>query len=142
MFGDGFDLVPQSVTQTELKNACDAKGADYTATYTSGHVHCDWRNTPNDPLFFGPADYYEPEFGFTAQTLQAQLYLEDGFAWVEASGFDDTEGELTRRWIALDRDGQPLAWSDQMFLMVPEGTVTLELDLGSVRAFEFEIEQA
>lgn len=53
MWGDAADVTPGGgVSLTTLSKACKTEGADYVQVYTS-HVHCDWRNDPLEPAFYG-----------------------------------------------------------------------------------------
>jgi hypothetical protein len=139
MFGDGFDLVPTSSTQAQLADHCEARGADYVATYTSGHVHCDWRNDPNDPLFFGQLAQEPWEPGFSAATLTGEIVDDDGLLWVDASGYDDTEGELTRSWVARDADGRVISFSSAMVFVPPPGTASVDVEVGRLRTFSYAL---
>lgn len=138
-WGDAFDVVPVSATQAQVSNSCNSLGAGYVATYTSGHVHCDWRNITNNVKFFGaaaPIDF-PPAFGY--EDLQAEVVLHvDGSFSVEASGFDEDEGELTRSWVAYDEQGEPLATSDALNWAAPPDAAFVDVTVGSMQILTFE----
>jgi hypothetical protein len=105
LYGDGFDLVPQSATLATLETVCQNNGG-YLVQYTD-HVHCDWRNDLVDEVFFGPPGaevdpgqwWFEGDYG-------ARLRREADAWIVEADGFD--EGDPVVEWAALDADGRLL----------------------------------
>lgn len=139
MYGDAFDLVPQSTSQNNLYNICNAEGAGYVAKYTSGHVHCDWRNVSVDPLFYGnlavaPGGELEPYF--TIADLELQIDTDGETYWVEASGYDAEEGELTREWTALDEAGETLETADTLTFEPPPGTSLIRVDVGGLSEVE------
>ena len=51
-YGDGVDIASTKVSLDELVKLCTELGATYVDKYVS-HVHCDWRNTAVEPVFFG-----------------------------------------------------------------------------------------
>ncbi len=138
-WGDAFDVVPVSATQAQVSNSCNSLGAGYVATYTSGHVHCDWRNITNNVKFFGaaaPIDF-PPAFGY--EDLQAEVLQHvDGSFSVDASGYDENEGELTRSWVAYDEHGDVLAVSDELNWSAPADAAFVDVTVGSMRVLTFE----
>ena len=141
MYGDAFDIVPLSTSQNNLYNICNSEGAGYVAKYTSGHVHCDWRNVSVDPLFYGnlavaPGDL-EPYF--TLANLDLSIDTDGALYWVEASGYDVEEGELTREWFALDEDGELLERAETLTFAPPPGTALLRVDVGGLSEVERSI---
>ncbi len=53
MYGDGFDLVPGAASLSDLSAACTDIGG-FSIEYGS-YIHCDFRDDPLDPAFFGAA---------------------------------------------------------------------------------------
>jgi hypothetical protein len=138
MYGDAFDVVG-SVGQQTLMNACSAQGAGYVAKYASGHVHCDWRNDPVDPLFYGSLAAVEGELRplYTVEDLAARVVeLPDGRLSVEAEGYDAEEGPLLNEWLAFDAAGEPLAESTDLAFTPPPGTATVTVIVGGLLEIE------
>lgn len=140
MYGDAFDLLPSSVSQQRLYEICNDLGAGYTAKYTSGHVHCDWRNISVDPLFYGAlATHPDAPRDFTIADLVASIVEHDGGFHVEAAGYDTTEGELTREWFAYATDGTLLARAEAANFVPPAATSSIRVDLGGLLELELEL---
>lgn len=140
MYGDAFDLVPGSTSQNNLYNICNSLGAGYTAKYTSGHVHCDWRNVSVDSLFYGsPALGDERPQYFGVEDLEVDVIDEGGVLSVVASGYDTEEGELTREWTAFDAEGFELVRHEDMTFVPPSGTSTVIVDIGGLVEVEHEV---
>lgn len=139
MFGDAFDLVPSSVTQQQLYDICESLDAGYIATYTSGHVHCDWRNVAVDSLFYGsPAPEQDDGPIFGIEDLVTEVEQSGPVFAVTAGGFDESEGELTRAWVAYDEDGAVLATSIDRDFVAPPGTDLITVNVGGMRTLEIE----
>ncbi len=51
-YGDAVDIASTGATLDQIVSFCRQLGATYIDKYVS-HVHCDWRNTPVEPEFFG-----------------------------------------------------------------------------------------
>jgi hypothetical protein len=51
MYGDAIDISSPRASLTELAEACEEEHASFVLVYP-GHVHCDWRESPQDPLLF------------------------------------------------------------------------------------------
>ncbi|MFT5583361.1 MAG: hypothetical protein ACI9VR_000939 [Cognaticolwellia sp.] len=104
VYGDAADLDPGSVSLGTLGAACDTNGAGYVGYYET-HVHCDWRDSPQEPAIFDPApvqwgqEHPLPE-------LSAELHTQSGRFTAPAEGWD--EGEPLREWVALDAHGNIL----------------------------------
>ena len=104
IYGDAADLSPSSVSLSDLGAACNANGAGYVGYYET-HIHCDWRDSLQEPAIFDPApiplgqEHPRPE-------LSAELHTEAGHFTAPAQGWD--EGEPLREWVALDDQGQIL----------------------------------
>ncbi len=140
MYGDAFDLLPSAVSQQKLYEICNSHGAGYTAKYTSGHVHCDWRNISVDPLFYGAlATDPDAPRDFTIADLVASIEEDDGTFRVEADGYDTTEGELTREWFAVAADGTVLAQEEAPTFVPPAGTSSLRVDVGGLIELEHDL---
>ncbi|RMH39677.1 MAG: hypothetical protein D6689_15865 [Deltaproteobacteria bacterium] len=132
MYGDAFDIMPGSIGQDRLMDICRSLGAGYVAKYTSGHVHCDWRNDAVDARFFGAA--FAPETpAWSAADLTADIVARgDGSYEAPATGYDETEGDLTRDWTAYAVDGRVLATGSGPTFLPPPGTHTLRVDIGGI----------
>lgn len=126
MFGDGFDLAPQSVSLSTLEGACTDHGGTLVE-YTS-HVHCDWRNDPVDMVLFGAAAVGEPAVDLGPSPFSATLVRREGLWLAPAEGFD--EGEPLRRWTALDADGEVIYEATGESFAPPSGTATVEVLVG------------
>lgn len=138
MYGDAFDLLPQSTSQNNLYNICNSLGAGYVAKYNSGHVHCDWRNVSVDPLFYGNLALAPggPPPAFTLADLTLSIDTDGEVYWVEASGYDTEEGELTREWSALDEQGEVLTSAETLTFEPPVGTALLRVNVGGLSEVE------
>lgn len=127
MFGDGFDWTGTNVSLTKAENACGANDG-FLVEYTT-HVHCDWRGTDVDALFFGSlATNGAPELPLAG--FQAAIERDGLVFTAPATGFD--EGEPLRRWIALDADGGVLASAQGESFVAPEGAAHVEVSVGAV----------
>ena len=143
MYGDAFDVVGLNVSQQTLYNTCNSLGAGYVAKYSSGHVHCDWRNVNVDTLFYGAAASSGeiPQF-FTVEDLRAEIIPSgDGRYLVEASGYDDEEGELLNEWAAYDAKDNLIAESSEQIFIAPEGTATIRVIVGGLAEVEYSVEE-
>ncbi|HET6585884.1 MAG TPA: 3D domain-containing protein [Nannocystaceae bacterium] len=134
MYGDGFDYAPQSASIDSGESQCQSKGGTLVE-YTT-HVHCDWRGTSVDPLFFGAAFGEAPELPLMAMT--AVLELSDGRWTAPAEGFD--EGEPLRRWTALDADGDVIEQALGESFAPPAGTARIEVGVGAVVTLARDLE--
>ncbi len=134
MYGDAFDIQPGAVGQNGLMNICNNLGAGYVAKYTSGHVHCDWRATNVDPVFYGASGARTAhDHGYGTDDLVANVRQTAlGALTVDASGYDETEGELTRDWVALDAAGNEIAHSTAMSFDPPAATLSVRVDVGGI----------
>src|SRR5690606_5462911 len=54
-YGDAVDIGSSNATLDQLVSYCRQLGATYIDKYVA-HVHCDWRNTPLEPEFYGHVD--------------------------------------------------------------------------------------
>lgn len=127
MFGDGFDFVGTNVTISKAETACTNNGG-FLVEYSS-HVHCDWRDTNVDPLFYGAvAVSGEPELALAG--FAASLSLEDGRWYAPADGFD--EGEPMRRWTALDAAGEVLVETTGESFVAPATAVRIAVTVGAI----------
>lgn len=126
MYGDGFDLAPQSVSLSTLESACTNHGG-MLVEYTS-HVHCDWRYDEVDPVLFGALALGEPDFDLGVSSFSADLREQGGRWSAPAEGFD--EGEPMRRWTAFDADGDVLYEATGEWFAPPAGTASLSVIVG------------
>lgn len=142
MYGDAFDIMPGATGRDALMQMCRDLGAGYVAKYAnSGHVHCDWRNSTVDSGFFGfISNLLSDDDTWSIYDVEAEMLLDDGVYRVEASGYDETEGELARDWIALDEDGNVLAEEEAMSFTPPAGTHTVLVDVGGLIEVEARVE--
>jgi hypothetical protein len=124
MYGDAADMYSSVVTLEELGSLCDGLDASYVGYYET-HVHCDWRNEPLDPAFFGsgrgPGIVDVPEHG-------AELLRQNSVWTAPARGFD--EGEPLRRWRALDSEGEIIAERLGRSFLPPEASASIEVWIG------------
>ncbi len=128
MYGDAFDIDPLSISVDALEPICTANGG-FLVEYTT-HVHCDWRNDPQDPLLFGPPTLNGFGLEPFEQPFSAEIIDDAGVLTARAIGFD--EGEPARRWTALDADGEVLAEGTGAEFTPPRGTATVLVELGRV----------
>jgi 3D (Asp-Asp-Asp) domain-containing protein len=127
MFGDGFDFVGNNVTLTKAEQACTNNGG-FLVEYSS-HVHCDWRGTSVDPLFYGAvAVDGAPDLALAG--FAASLTFENGAWYAPADGFD--EGEPLRRWTARDADGEVLVETTGESFVAPATAARIEVTVGAV----------
>ena len=118
MYGDACDIDVSSMSAEELANICDGLGADYVATYDTGHTHCDWRDHPLDPAFYDAAPAPGPSPGRPAH---AAVLRHLGGAWTApATGFD--EGEPQRLWEAINGNNTVVARGEGTQFVAPPGT--------------------
>jgi hypothetical protein len=123
MYGDGFDLAPQSVSLAALEGICTDNGG-MLVKYGS-HVHCDFRFDDVDPVLFGDA----AQAGlWTEPPWAAELQAEEGVFVAPAWGFD--EGDPMREWAAYDEDGNLLAEAVGPIFVAPPGAARVEVDVG------------
>jgi hypothetical protein len=131
MYGDAFDLKPNSATLQALFERCAVEGASFRQLYED-HVHCDWRDVAVDEGFFGPLD------GAPASPQPPEWstsLVRDGDGWLApASGWD--EGEPLREWRALDSKGALLAASTGRRFVPPEGSARVQVRVGGVATRE------
>ncbi|MBC8071617.1 MAG: DUF882 domain-containing protein [Deltaproteobacteria bacterium] len=128
MFGDGFDFKANGVSLTTAENKCGNVGG-FLVEYTS-HVHCDWRNTPVDPLFYGSVAVAPDELDLAQAAFGGELVHGDEGWSAPAVGFD--EGEPLRRWTAWDRDGAIVASAIGATFVAPAATARIEVLIGGV----------
>ena len=126
VYGDAADLKPSSVSLSALGAACSANGAGYVGYYET-HVHCDWRDDPQEPAIFDPAP---TQWGVETPypELSAELHIEMGRFTAPAEGWD--EGEPLREWVALDADGQVLESFVGRSYQPPESAAAVQVLVG------------
>ncbi len=136
-YGDAVDLDVAGMSADELADLCAAHGADYVATYDTGHTHCDWRDEPLDPAFYDVMD--GPPAPRRPRPAHSATILRDGAGWTApALGFD--EGEPTRRWSAFDGEGDLLATGAGPRFRPPAGARRVRVEVG--RQVEVEVRLA
>lgn len=125
-YGDAVDLDVSGMSADALADVCDAHGADYVATYSTGHTHCDWRYHDLDPVFYDAN--HRPPPPSAPPRHEAALVL-DGGAWTApATGFD--EGEPLRTWTAWDAEGRVLVVAEGASFAPPPGAARVRVDVG------------
>ncbi len=141
MYGDAFDVMPGATGRDALMQKCRDLGAGYVAKYAnSGHIHCDWRTSTLDSEFFGfISNLIFGEDIWSIYDVQAEMVISDGVYSIEASGYDETEGDLARDWIAFDEDGNILAEEEAMTFVPPAGTHTVRVDVGGLIEVESRV---
>jgi Peptidase M15 len=124
MYGDAADMASSVLGLTDLGELCDDMGADYVGYYES-HVHCDWRDGPLDPAFYGTQARIAP-----AERPEHRARLAaDGAGWrVDASGFD--EGEPLREWTAFNAAGQVVRTDTGRRFVPPAGAMRVQVRVG------------
>ncbi|MCK6530130.1 D-Ala-D-Ala carboxypeptidase family metallohydrolase, partial [Myxococcota bacterium] len=144
LYGDAVDFYMAGTGIGELEDDCVALGADYTALYDDGHVHCDWRDLPLEPGFFDPATGLAPfeRRSPSAASLAPGRGAGDARAGDPVSyrvlhaGFD--EGAPRVEWRVLDPGGAVAAAGEGLsVLFVPEvpGPHRIEARVGGRAAF-------
>ncbi|MFZ5475270.1 MAG: D-Ala-D-Ala carboxypeptidase family metallohydrolase [Myxococcota bacterium] len=135
-YGDAVDLDVEGMSADELADICDRLGADYVATYSTGHTHCDWRDHPLDPAF------YDLPSAMAAAPAPRPVHVAelvfDGVSWsAPATGFDD--GEPERRWVARSADGSVLSAATGETFEAPDRAARVEVVIGRQVGVEAEI---
>lgn len=124
MYGDAADMASSVLGLTDLGELCDELGADYVGYYES-HVHCDWRDGPLDPAFYGAQARIAP----SPRPVHSARLAADGDGWrVDATGFD--EGEPLREWTAFDAAGRVLRTDTGRRFDPPAGSARVEVRVG------------
>ncbi len=142
MYGDAFDINAGATGRDALMQMCRDLGAGYVAKYAnSTHIHCDWRDDPVDPSFFGVISnlFFETSDEWSIYDLQANIVVEDGVYSVEASGYDESEGDLARDWIAFDAAGNIIAKVEAMTFAPPTGTDSVQVSVGGLLEVEAKL---
>ena len=142
MYGDAFDIMPGATGRDALMQKCRDLGAGYVAKYANtGHIHCDWRSSTLDSEFFGfISNLLFGENYWSIYDVEAEMVLDEGVYSILASGYDETEGELARDWIAYDEDGNILAEAEAMTFVPPAGTHTVFVDVGGLIEVESRVD--
>jgi len=133
MFGDAFDIQPQSASAQALVDACDALGAGYIGVYEQW-VHCDWRYDTLDPAFYHSGAFRTAD---DLPLLDARLEIHGGVWTAPAFGWD--EGEPLRQWTAYDRAGNVLKTAEGRTFSPPEGTAEVEVVVGMAITRRLEV---
>ena len=137
MYGDGFDFKATGLSVNALEPKCTSN-AGTLIEYTS-HVHCDWRNQPQDAKFFGSTALLPSAPDDIAFDLpyKAEIVEQDGVFTAPAEGF--VVGEPVRRWTALSAEQEVLAEHTGPQFVAPEGTATIVVDVGRVVEAELSL---
>ncbi len=124
MYGDAFNIQPQSSSFDALVDACEALGAGYIGVYNEW-VHCDWRYDKLDPAYYhgGSRLAYDD-----LPVLDARLEVHDGVWTAPATGWD--EGEPLREWTAFDQAGKVLTTARGASFVAPAGTAEVQVEVG------------
>ncbi len=122
-YGDGLDLVALDHSLDTLADTCEDEGADYIGWYES-HIHCDWRDDPMDPVFYGARSAGPAP----VEALSASLLLDAGAWTAPATGWD--EGEPLREWTAFTADGVVLERATGVRYVAPDEAAYVEVVVG------------
>lgn len=135
-FGDAADLDVDGLSADALADICAANGADYVATYETGHTHCDWRDHPLDPAFYDVTAMRAVALGGPALPTAALTRV--GAAWAApADGFD--EGEPLRLWSAFDAAGKLLDSAEGRRYTPPANARRLRVNVGRQIVLEADL---
>lgn len=127
MYGDAADVATSAASFQAVSDLCYQLGAGYVDIYT-GHVHCDWRNDPLEPVFFSPVvtivSGLQPLIDLGIPVYQVEMV--PGVVWTAPTwGWD--EGEPLREWTAWDVDGNLIAESISVTFVPPEDAAVVEV---------------
>lgn len=123
VYGDAADMASSLADLEELGELCADLGAGYIGYYAS-HVHCDWRDDPLEPAFYGSA--FAPA---AAPKPEHRARLVPGPTWTApAEGWD--EGEPLREWRAYDAAGALIAEARGDTFTPPTLTAEVEVTVG------------
>ena len=127
MYGDAFDIDPVNVSLTTLENACYAHGAGYVGVYAT-HMHCDWRNDPLDPVFYGVPS--TNGFSFTATVLDGAILRAVGSRRLTVTAIGWDEGDPLCEWVAFDEDGYAIDVGEGITYDAPAEAASVEVWIG------------
>lgn len=130
-YGDGVDVQADGWTVEELGDVCTTLDAGYVGLYEDGHTHCDWRDDPLDPAYFGGSRAWGPgddEPPAPRPLTDARIVEAHGRWTAPATGFD--EGEPLRRWTAWNAGGELIASATGREYAPPTGTARLDVRVG------------
>jgi len=125
MFGDAADMWSDGASVSEIGDLCNQLGASYVGLY-SNFTHCDWRNEPLEPAFYGLMNWQSSEL--PQHTAKLARHLNDTSWEAPATGFD--EGEPLRVWTAIDSNGQLIARATGATYTPPTGAAVLRVVVG------------
>ncbi len=125
MYGDAADVFASSLSVSALGALCEDEGAGYVGYY-EGHVHCDWRDDPLDPVLYGPS--FAPPMGDDTPALDGWIEVVDGVWRAPATGWD--EGEPLREWEAFDAVGRRMAGKTGRTFVPPPGAASVSVVIG------------
>lgn len=126
-YGDAADLDVDDMSADALADICEAHGADYVATYETGHTHCDWRDAPLDPAFYDAGEARAMVRRERPRHV-ASLHQEGGRWEAPAEGFD--EGEPLRLWTAYDARGEVVSVGEGRRFQPPADARQLQVRIG------------
>lgn len=124
MYGDAFDLDAGSASLSALESECRSHGAGWVGVYTS-HVHCDWRDDAQEPVFFGAGSPPPPQ---NRGEPTARLEFDGQGFYAPADNWDC--GDPLREWTAYDRRGAVIAEHTGPDFVPPEDAAEVEVAVG------------
>ncbi|MEM1034319.1 MAG: D-Ala-D-Ala carboxypeptidase family metallohydrolase [Myxococcota bacterium] len=132
MYGDAADIWSGVVSLNQIRNLCQAQGADYIGMYSS-FVHCDWRYHPADPGFSGLApdvsSPYQTPAGDPLPAHEPYVFVDESGRW-HANTDDFDEGEPYREWSVFDPTGELIEVVAASTFVPPAGAHRVEVMLG------------
>lgn len=145
MYGDAFDFYSPRKSLRQLRRLCQQYGASFIQLYTA-HVHCDWRNLPSDPDFFGSGGTLPPTV-IVDRVLQdlASLdwYVEGNVLHAKVDGvIREDDGELLHAWALTLPNGKLFTSADPVFRyeLSIEGRYSLRVEVGGHIVFAKEFD--
>jgi len=125
MYGDAGDMWSDGASVSEIGSICEQLGASYVGLYSS-FTHCDWRNEPLEPAFYGAMDWQNVELPEHSGAL-VRLSGQNGWQ-APATGFD--EGEPLRIWTAYDANQVVVGRGTGATYTPPAGATRLRVVVG------------
>ncbi len=133
-WGDAADVRSEAVDLLLLGSLCLDEGAGWVGYYET-HVHCDWRDDPNDPVLFGAAFRSAGPRELPAER-SARLVLGPPLT-APATGWD--EGEPLRIWRFWDARGAELSTQRGASAQPPDGARRVKVEVGQEIVLEAEL---
>lgn len=140
-YGDAIDFSVSGMNFQQLRNLCLKHGANFFQIY-SGHIHCDWRNTPLDPELF-PVSHPNPSFVHTAAVMSQAIDLHSfevskGEWQLDYSGLEAEDGDTIEvNWVITSPSGKSVERDGPTVLFSPTETGIHQIHVnigGSVEA--------